>query len=422
MKFSVEWTWNPETKRVLNAKEGFLDARKLRRVQRFHRTIPGYEPTPLWELRGLASELGLGRILVKDESQRFGLNAFKVLGASYAVSRALSERLGASGKSLPLFMLRERLGLQSSKPTLVTATDGNHGRAVAWTARQLGIPAQIYLPRGTTQSRIDNIQAEGAVTVIVEGNYDLTVQEACSGAELNSDWLLVQDTAWPGYDSIPRWIMQGYSTLIAEIMDQVAAMGTGFTHLLLQCGVGSFAGSIQGYLASLDGVQPKSVVLEPQGAPCLLRSLEAQDRQPQEVLGDLDTIMAGLACGRPNPIAWEILANHADCFAACDDRLAALGMRVLGNPLAGDPRIVSGESGSVGLGFLYEIMKSSEYERLRERLQLDANARVLIISTEGNTDASVYRSIVWNGDYCYQSRVPGLQVRESTQILPSLYA
>ena len=422
----LRWGLNPRARQVVERQlQSFSSAVEVGRARDFHRSLPGYFPTPLVELRSLALELGLNSIMVKDESERFGLQAFKVLGASYAVSRALSERFGHPDESLPFTELRHKIVQQWPNLRLATATDGNHGRALAWVARQLGVPATVYLPAGSTAIRVERIQQEGAQTEIIAGNYDEAVRRACKQAH-NEGWLLVQDTGWPGYEDIPRWIMQGYTTLIDEAYEQSKSFGKGFTHVCLQAGVGSFAGAVQGCLYGITGAKrPVNIVLEPFAADCLLRSSSATDGKPRENKGSLRTIMAGLACGRPNPMAWEVLRDLTDCFVACDDSLAALGMRVLGNPALGDQPVVSGESGAIGIGFLYTIMKDPAYEELRRHLNLGPAARVLTVSTEGNTDPAVYRSVVWDGLWpratVAETKLPsicGVESSECEQQLP----
>lgn len=415
-KCDIRWAFNPQA-RTRNAGQpapDFLSSTAARRARGFHRTLPGYQPTRLCSLRGLARSLGVEEVWVKDESDRFGLQSFKVLGASYAVSRYLSNRLGSGGTSLPFEELRSLVEEGAAGVTLATATDGNHGRALAWTGRQLGLPVVVYLPALSTSLRVKRISDEGARTVIVDGNYDDAVLQAEKDAGQNG-WVLVQDTAWEGYEDIPRWIMQGYGTLFDEIHEQADGQGPWrSTHVLIQAGVGSLAGAVQGCLYSMAGAdRPLTVILEPLQADCFLRSMEAGDSSPREVPGELGTIMAGLSCGRPNPLGWEILRDYADAFAACGDNVAALGMRVLGNPLPGDPWIVSGESGAVGAGFLYAVMTHPDFAPLKERLGVGPTSRLLVINTEGDTDPISYRNIVWNGAF-------PCNLRTNTRSVPSV--
>jgi diaminopropionate ammonia-lyase len=247
-----------------------------------------------------------------------------------------------------------------------------------------------------------NIRAEGAVAAITDLNYDDTVRLANRHAQENG-WVVVQDTAWLGYEKIPTWIMQGYATIIREALEQIVEAGDEKpTHIFLQVGVGSFAGSILGYLADKFGEErPATVIVEPDKAACLYKSIVADDGEPHAVTGDLNTIMAGLACGEPNSISWGILRDYAEWYAVCPDYVAARGMRLLANPLGSDPRVISGESGAVGLGLLSLLAERDDLKPITEKLKLNQTARILIISTEGDTDPITYKDIVWNGAYPY---------------------
>jgi diaminopropionate ammonia-lyase len=371
------------------------------KVRSFHRSFPEYRETPLHSLKALASSLGLAGLFLKDESFRFGLKAFKVLGASYAMARELSRRLGIDvGQLDRTKLVSPEIRKQIGDLTFVTATDGNHGRGVAWTARQLRQKAVIYMPKGSSLARLENIRAEGASASIIEGNYDDAVRWAAQGAREHG-WVTVQDTAWQGYEEIPRWIMQGYVTIAAEAIEQLCRIGIKKpTHVFLQAGVGSFAAAIQGHFADLFGNErPVIAIVEPEQADCFYRSVIANDGDPRIVTGEMATIMVGLACGEPSRIAWELLRDYSDMFFSCPDWIAAKGMRMLGNPLNGDPRVISGESGAVTMGLLAALMKNDYLEDARTALGLDQDSRVLLISTEGDTDPSRYRSIVWDGEY-----------------------
>lgn len=375
----------------------FLGEASARRVREFHRSFPMYAPTPLAHLPATAALLGLGDIYVKDESFRFGLNAFKVLGGSYAMGRFLAERLGKGMESVSYALLtapetKAALG----DLTFVTATDGNHGRGVAWTARQLGQRSVVYMPRGSAPERLENIRAEGADASITALNYDDAVRLANSQAE-KMGWIMVQDTAWEGYEDIPAWIMQGYSTMGLEALEQLPQKPT---HIFLQAGVGSMAASMTGLFASVYGEErPVITIVEPNRADCLYRTAAANDGQRHVVTGQMDTIMAGLACGEPCSIGWEILKEHADHFLSCPDYAAAKGMRILGNPAGRDDRCVSGESGAAAFGCVAEIMTNPALAHLKSALGLDEGSRVLFFSTEGDTDRENYRAIVWDGTY-----------------------
>jgi diaminopropionate ammonia-lyase len=400
MSNRIAWTPNrlKKAKGVSTAPFGTAEAKKARG---FHSSFPEYQETPLDSLESLANSMGIAGLFVKDESFRFGLNAFKVLGASYAVARLLSKRLGIDVSQLDCTKLvSPEIRKQIGDVTFVTATDGNHGRGVAWTARQLRQKAVVYMPKGSLPTRLENIRAEGASASIIEGNYDDAVRLAAQGAREHG-WVVVQDTAWQGYEEIPTWIMQGYGTIAAEAIEQLCRIGIKKpTHVFLQAGVGSFAGAIQGYFADLFGNdRPVTAIIEPDQSDCLYRSAVANDGNPRIITGEMTTIMAGLACGEPNRIAWELLRDYSDVFFSCPDWVAAKGMRMLGNPLNNDPCIISGESGAVTAGLLAALMKNAYLEDARAALGLDRNSRVLLISTEGDTDPTRYRSIVWDGEY-----------------------
>ncbi|SDN26786.1 diaminopropionate ammonia-lyase [Actinomyces ruminicola] len=345
----------------------------------------------------LAAHLGVSSPYVKDESSRFGLNAFKVLGGSYAMGRVLAQRLGQELSELPYPVLtssdtREALGTL----TFVTATDGNHGRGVSWTANRLGHKSVVYMPRGSARERLENIRALGAEACITDLVYDDAVRLAAAHAQ-ERGWILVQDTSWPGYEQIPGWIMEGYTTMGAEIMEQLG--GVRPTHVFLQAGVGSMAGAMAAFLADCYGLErPLIAIVEPDGADCLYRTAAADDGRLHAVK-EPQTIMAGLCCGEPCGIGWEILRQHADAFLAVPDEVAATGMRILGNPLTGDRPIISGESGAASRGTVTELLRRDCYADLRRDLRLGADARVLCISTEGDTDRDNYRRVVWDGRY-----------------------
>lgn len=372
-----------------------FSCQQAQQARHFHQKIAGYQPTPLYALNELAALFGVNKILVKDESQRFGLNAFKMLGGSYAIARLLCEKYGLAIEELSLNDLKSRI---TEKMTFATTTDGNHGRGVAWAAKQLGQNAVVYMPKGSAQERVDAILRLGAECIVTDMNYDDTVRFTMQTAQKNG-WEVVQDTAWDGYTKIPTWIMQGYATLADEAVEQMSAMGvTRPTHVFLQGGVGALAGGVLGYLVDVYGARNlHSVIVEPELADCLYRS--GVKGQIVNVGGEMATIMAGLACGEPNPLGWEVLRNCATQFISCQDAVAALGMRVLGNPLGNDPRVLSGESGAVGLGILAAVHHHPQRDALMNKLQLDSHSVVLVISTEGDTDVKHYREVVWEGKH-----------------------
>ncbi|NRT34430.1 diaminopropionate ammonia-lyase [Clostridium beijerinckii] len=397
----ILWKENtlPKTDKEESVK--FLNKEEVSKAKKFHESFLEYDETPLIDLKELAEKIGLGGIYLKDESYRFGLNAFKVLGGSFAMGRYLAEKLGEDIDDLPYEKMtckevKDKLG----DITFVTATDGNHGRGVAWTANRLKQKSVVFMPKGSSIKRLNNIKAEGAEASITELNYDDAVRLANKYAEEHNG-VIIQDTAWKGYEKIPAWIMQGYGTMALEASEQLKALNVlKPTHIFVQAGVGSLAGAVQGFFASQYGDDcPKTVVVESNLADCYYKSAIANDGEARSVGGDMQTIMDGLACGEVNTIGFTILKNYSKAFISCPDWVAAKGMRILGNPLKGDTGVISGESGAVTTDALYEIMTNDEYKDLKEALALDENSKVLLFSTEGDTDPEKYREIVWDGKY-----------------------
>ncbi|MDO4531941.1 MAG: diaminopropionate ammonia-lyase [Bacillota bacterium] len=367
------------------------------KARAFHSTFPVYQKTPLVSLEKLAEKMGVKNIYLKDESYRFGLNAFKVLGASYAIANEIGGRIGAditdlSAERILSAETKEKLG----DITFVTATDGNHGRGVAWTANKLGQKAVVYMPKGSAAERLENIRAEGADADIMDMNYDDAVRLAQKMAE-EKGWIVVQDTAWEGYENIPRWIMQGYTTMGHEIMEQIPVKPT---HIFLQAGVGSMAGAMTGFFSNLYGDEkPTIVIVEPAKADCLYQTAKADDGTLHIVTGDMHTIMAGLACGEPCTIGWDVLKGYADAFIRCPEYMAADGMRILAAPVKGDTPVIAGESGAAAFGAMANLLQDGELAEYKKLLKLDENSCVLCISTEGDTDQENYQNVVWGGKY-----------------------
>ena len=397
----IKWVEN----RLPKSEDKHLSVMSLDNVAKaraFHQSFPQYSVTPLAGLDGMARHLGLGGLYVKDESYRFGLNAFKVLGGSFAMARFIAQQTGRDVSEMTYdYLTGDKLKEEFGQATFFTATDGNHGRGVAWAANKLGQKAVVHMPKGTVKSRFDNIAREGAQVTIEEVNYDNCVRMAAAEAAQTPNGVVVQDTAWDGYEEIPSWIMQGYGTMAAEAADQLRDLGVDRpTHIFIQAGVGSLAGAVQGYFANrFPDCPPRVIVVEASAADCLYRGALAGDGAPRLVAGDLRTIMAGLACGEPNTISWDILKNHAAAFLSCPDWVSARGMRMLSAPVKGDPRVISGESGAIGMGVVATIMTDPACAALRDALGLGPDSRVLLFSTEGDTDPENYRNIVWNGAY-----------------------
>ena len=401
MTDGLKWTVN----HVPGSDDKFLDLmseENVTKANEFHKSFPQYSVTPLQKLSALASYLGVKGIYCKDESYRFGLNAFKVLGGSYAMGRYIAKELGRDISQLPYNVLSsDKLKEEFGQATFFTATDGNHGRGVAWAAKRLGQKAVVRMPKGTTKTRFDNIAKEGAEVTIEEVNYEDCVRMAAAEAAKTEPGIIVQDTAWAGYEEIPSWIMQGYGTLVLEADKQLKENGVDRpTHVFVQAGVGSLAGAVVGYFAhKYKENPPVMVVCEASAADCLYRSAVQADGNLVNVTGDLQTIMAGLACGEGNTIGWDILKNHVTVFASCPDWMSAKATRIYANPLENDPHIISGESGSVPLGLAYTALHDEDAKDLKEALKLDENSNILVISTEGDTDPVRYREIVWDGLY-----------------------
>ena len=379
--------------------EELFDIKYSRIARKFHREIPGYKVTPLRSLENLSNMIGLGGIYVKDEAQRLTLNSFKVMGGSFAIFRLIEKKLGLSDDQMSYeYLLSPECREKIEGLVITSATDGNHGKGIAWASQKLGLKCVIYVHKETSKPRIEAIERYGAKVIVVDGNYDDAVRKCAEDAKENG-WQIVSDTSWDGYTEIPTWIMQGYTTMLLEAQEQFLGIGlTKPTHVFVQAGVGALAASVIGFYAALfKDDPPKFIVVEPEKAACVYETAKANDGEIHSVKGDLDTIMAGLACGDPSPIAWEVLDGCADVFMKVPDYTAARGMRILAVPLKGDPFVISGESGAVTLGALYAIMTEKASEGLKKTLGLGPDSNVLLINTEGNTDPIHFRQIIWDG-------------------------
>lgn len=375
--------WEDETAARLHADDAL----------EFHRSLEGYSPTPVRELPELARELGLGSVLVKDESWRFGVKAFKPLGASWAIRQVLAGRWRKLfGESLPDGIFRNpdhlrRLGSM----TFAAASDGNHGRAVAWTARRLGQKSVIYMPRGTATARVAMIESESGRVVVTDGTYDDCVTWIARDAQANG-WVVISDTAYSGYTEIPTWIMQGYTTIFRELEEGPLSdpASPGVDVMLLQAGVGGLAAAGAWQAVQRYGSRrPRLVAVEPTAADCFLESVMAGDGEPHATSGALDSIMAGLDCGVPSIVAWPIIRDALDLFLAIEDRWAIEAMR-----RAARESLVSGESGAAGLGGVLALLGDPQLAKARRHLDLGPSSRILVINTEGDTDPRHYRQVV----------------------------
>ncbi|MUH53143.1 MAG: diaminopropionate ammonia-lyase [Actinobacteria bacterium] len=355
-------------------------------IATFHRSLPRYRVTALYSCPTIAQRLGVKSVLVKDESVRLGLPSFKMLGASWATATAIGrEWIGSKEPPVSLRWIdremRRRFGPKwRIDRRLVAATDGNHGRGVARMARVLRLPALIFVPAGTAESRIRGIENEGARVEVVEGTYDDAI--ARSAREASSTTLVISDTSWEGYTETPTNVINGYSTMFSEMDQQLS--GKTLDIVTLQAGVGAFAAAGMSHWSARDAnVRPRFVVVEPTAANCLM--LSARSREITLAPGPHDSTMAGLNCGLPSLIAWPVISQFADAFVAIDDDIAFDTMRLLA-----DCGIVAGESGAAGLAGLLAITDESE----RSLMGLHSDATVLVINTEGATDPDNYKRVV----------------------------
>jgi diaminopropionate ammonia-lyase len=349
----------------------------------------GYAPTPLDALSGLAGDLGLGGIYYKDEGCRFGLGSFKALGGSYAVLRLLAEEIGRrTGQSVSnADIMRGRLAAEAAEITVVTATDGNHGRSVAWGAARFGCRCRIYMHAGVSEGRARAVKDLGAMVVRVDGNYDASLEAVARDAESNG-WFIVSDTSWEGYRDVPRHVMAGYTVMMDEIAAQLPG-GIVPSHVFVQGGVGGLAAAVCADLWRRYGdKRPRFVIVEPDRAACLFESARAGG--PRTVDITQETVMAGLSCGEVSVLAWDILEAGADDFMVIPDDLVAPAMRIM----AGDPGcgpVVAGESAVAGLAALIAAARRPD---MADALGLDASSQVLLFGTEGATDPAIYRALI----------------------------
>jgi diaminopropionate ammonia-lyase len=376
-KARLNASYGPRQKTVLN-RAAFEQAK------REIASWPGYAPTPLTMLLGLARRAGIAALGYKDESGRFGLGSFKALGGAYAMLRQLQTRLGdVSSVELRSGQHRAR----TASIAVCCATDGNHGRSVAWGASLFGCRCVIYIHETVSQGRADAIARYGAEVRRVPGNYDDAVRQAARDAEAEG-WIVVSDTSYPGYTDIPRDVMQGYTVMADEAL--VQWQGEPPTHAFIQAGVGGLAAAVCGHLwETLGEKRPRVIVVEPDRAACLFVS--ALHGRASNIDGALDTMMAGLACGETSILAWEILEEGAADFLTVTDEAAAACMRLLAEGGGSDPHIVAGESAVAGLAGLLGVLARPSLARA---LGLGPSSRVLLFGSEGDTDPAVYEKIV----------------------------
>lgn len=352
----------------------------------------GYAPTPLVLLTALARRIGVGAVLYKDEGPRFGLGSFKALGGSYAALRVLQREISKRlGREVSLADIRRgKHREEAAQITLVSATDGNHGRSLAWGCKRFGAPCRIYVHAEVSEGRAEAMRALGAEVIRIKGDYDESVDLAKREAAANG-WFVVSDTSWPGYSQPPRDVMAGYGVMTREICE---ALDRAPTHVVLQGGVGGLAAGVAAGLRQHWGDEaPRVIIVEPVLAACLFESAKAG--APTAVAIAEETIMAGLSCGEPSPLAWDILAAEASDFLTIPDTIVAPTVRLLARPLQGDEAIEAGESAVAGLAALIAARSDPV---LSAKLGLDAGSRVLLIGSEGVTDPAIFKMIMEGRD------------------------
>ena len=348
----------------------------------------GYAPTPLVSLSAIASQIGVGEILYKDEGPRFGLGSFKALGGSYAALRVLQREISKRvGKDVSLADIRNgAYADECAKITLVSATDGNHGRSLAWGCKRFGVPCRIYIHAEVSEGRAFAMRDLGAEVVRIEGDYDQSVLLAKTEAEQNG-WFVVSDTSWPGYSLPPCDVMSGYGVMVQEICD---ALDQAPTHVFLQGGVGGLAAGVIAALRQYWGdASPRPIIVEPELAACLFESAKTGAATKVDIAEE--TLMAGLSCGEPSGLAWEILAEEATDYLTIPEALVAPAVRLLAKPIGNDAAIEAGESAVAGLAALIAVMGDAS---LSQKLGLTGASRVLLIGSEGVTDQAIFNMIM----------------------------
>lgn len=360
----------PENKLTKNLT---CDVLKKSTALNYHISLREYSKTPLLRLKNLASKLGVSEIFVKDESKRFGLNTFKALGASYAIHKVLSKN--------------------PETATFCTATDGNHGMAVAWSSARHNKRSIIYVPKETSDLRIKTISVFASEVKKLDLDYEGTCEYA-RGMSLKMNWKLVQDTSWNDYEEIPAHIMSGYLTHFRELEDVINTVNKPIVDIVFfQCGVGSWAASGIWYYLNRYGVKrPKIILVEPTQSCGVLESFKIGDRVSPK--GNFKTIMAGLNCGIPSKSAWEIIQEGCDAAISISDRYAERAIKNLYYPKKNDPKIISGESGAAGLAGLMKCMNTKAFNVLRNHVGLNSKSKIMIFNTEGDTDKESFKSII----------------------------
>ena len=347
---------------------------------------PDYQPSPLHRLQHLATRIGVDEIFYKDESERFGLKSFKALGGAYAVARQLQDRIQQQTGSAASIddLIARRYPSIVQDIVISCATDGNHGRSVAWGCQMFGCACIIYIHRDVSEGRKQAMQALGAEVIRVDANYDASVRQADSDA-ITHGRIIVSDTSYPGYLEIPKDVALGYTVMLAEAVEQMG--DTIPTHVFIQAGVGGLAAAVCAYFWELWGAErPRFIVVEPEQANCLQQS--AMKGEPVAVAGDLETLMAGLSCGEVSLLAWDILKPGTDDFMTISEDAVPACMQLL---LHSQPPVEAGESAVAGLGAAIAAREDAE---MSTTLKLDEHSRIFVIGTEGATDPELYQRLI----------------------------
>lgn len=372
-----------------NDQKSVISVAKSREAIKSITSWPSYAPTNLHRLDDLTKDCGFGEIWYKDEATRFGLKSFKALGGAYAVARQLQDIIEAKTGAEPTItdILNGTYKDAISEIVVTCATDGNHGRSVAWGAQMFGCRCVIYIHRDVSEGRKQAMEAFGAEVIRIAGNYDESVRLADSEAKAKGR-IIVSDTSYEGYMDVPKDVALGYTVMLSETVDQLG--GDIPTHVFIQGGVGGLASAVTGYFWDLWGEKrPRIVVVEPEQANCLQKS--AQAGHPVTVEGDLDTLMAGLACGEVSLLGWQILSNGADDFVTMSENMVAPVMQFLARGYKSDAKIEAGESAVAGLG---AAILASQDREMTAKLGLNDQSRILVIGTEGATDPEMYERLV----------------------------
>jgi diaminopropionate ammonia-lyase len=371
---TCDYVINAPKRPAVKLSKKFTEIYNSDEMRRFHRRLRCYAPTPLISLPKLAKSLGIKELLVKDESKRFRINTFKSLGASYAIAKIVSQR-------------------KKEKLIFCTATDGNHGRSVAWAARNLRQKSVIYVPDYTTEQRIKNIKKYGAEVIVVNGDYDQAVLTACTESE-KKGYILIQDNSWEGYTEIPMFITAGYKTMMMEMENSIHPPEEPLVDFVfIQAGNGTWASSIVAYYRiRYPKKMPKLIIVEPYECDCIMESF--RQGKLTKTTKSQKTAMAGLRCGTPAKLAWEILKNGIDVFMSIPDAYGIKAMQDYYYPFKKDKQIFAGESGAAGLGGLIAMACDPALQGLKKEVGLNEESRVLVFATEGVTDSEVFEDLI----------------------------